>query len=94
MRIRHMTDSEYYNDLTPESENCIALIEYPYISSLRYCLSGKAPHHYSVAINIFKDPYKTIYYVSTCENNEESISYIMDNHSELFEWLLFHPEWL
>lgn len=65
--------------------------------SLRYIKPGNTSWNYTIAINNFGA--KPEYYMNQISGiarnrRENAISIIQDSYPELFDWLLFHPEWL
>ena len=86
----------------PEYSTSGAIFKDPYIAivdnkGLRYIEPGYIPWDYTIAINNYGA--KPEYYIRDMFNlvnsrRESAISIIQDNYPELFDWLLFHPEWL
>lgn len=67
------------------------------MASINPISSGESPITFDWAINIWGPPIDdTVYCVRDRYNvtKELFFDHMMNHHTEHFEWLLFHPEWL
>lgn len=96
IKVINMTFQEYKECRSPVSVPTVILISFKKYNLLRFCDSGAIPS-FNTTISINSESSGNEYWsisAGSSSAREIVIDMARDKYPDLFDWLLFHQEWL